>query len=374
MRRMFRDSLVIISLVGGKALSLFRYFGIGVYAILTSKILIVVLVICFGLGILQNSLGFREILIQKEQEMMIDKDLSNVDYYYDIVDVIDYGDNMAISDMIDCYQNNMKLDDVSSNILKDIENLEKLYDSDNRYFSFLYQDLFSGFTVSYNADSAIFTASAIKAPAMIYIYNMASQNKIDLNEKLVYTSKYYNSGTGVLKNSEINTVYTVEDLIQYTINDSDNIAYNMLMERFGRENIYNFWSNLGTKNIFKFNTIWGYMSANDALIYMKELYRFSKENEEYGSKLLEHFKSAKWKLISNKDGIYNTANKGGWSEKSIHDVAIVFDENPYILVVMSNLGESSYSYLFSEMSKRVGKLHEDYWKYKVELCSNIKLY
>ena len=79
-------------------------------------------------------------------------------------------------------------------------------------------------------------------------------------------------------------------------------------------------------------------------------------------------------MITGSDGTYNTANKGGWSGDAIHDVSIVFDENPYILVVMSNMGNSSYNYLFNETSKLVGHLHNDYWKYKVDICSNIKLY
>ena len=209
---------------------------------------------------------------------------------------------------------------------------------------------------------------------MIYIYELASQGKIDLNEQLTYTSNYYSGGTGVLKNKPTNTTYTVEELLQYTIYNSDNIAYRMLMDKYRRENILNFWQEKGTKEIFQENTIWGYMTANDASIYMRELYNFYLNDEIYGKALMEHFKKANWKLISDKDNIYNTANKGGWSGTTIHDVAIVFDENPYILVILSKLGEQEYYYLFNNTSKKVGILHEKYWKYKVDYCSNIKLY
>ena len=281
---------------------------------------------------------------------------------------------MAIMKLIDCYRNSFDLNNLSTDILGIMTDLEKLYVSDSRYTSFLYYDLFSGFTVRYNENASIFTASAIKASAMIYLYEMASLGNVDLNERLVYTSKYYSGGSGILKLKEYNTSYTVDELIQYTIYESDNIAYRMLMERYGRENIRNFWRNLGTKDIFELETIWGVMNANDALIYMKELYRFSRENKEYGVRLLNHFKNAKWKLITDKDGNFNTANKGGWSGSAIHDIAIVFDKNPYILIIMSNLGESNYLPLFNETSKMVGMLHEEYWKYKIELCSNINLY
>ena len=360
--------------VGKIALKCIKYLGIGVWTLLVNKVTLFVLIVCLFMGLLEVSSGFREEIISKEKEMFY-IDESSLEYYYDS-DIVytNYKDNMAITDMIKCYQSNIDLNNVPENILDNINKLNSLYASNNKYFSFVYQDLFSGFTVSYNMDGAIFTASTIKAPAIIYIYEMASKGNIDLSERLTYTREFYHGGTGVIQNKEFNTTYSIEELVQYTIYDSDNIAYKMLMNRFGQDNIYAFWKEKGTKNIFDLNTIWGYMSARDALTYMKELYKFSLEDEQYGSKLLEHFKKAKFKLVGNRNLEYNTANKSGWSGSVIHDVAIVFDENPYILAVFSNLGESSYNYLFSESSKLIGNLHHDYWKYKEELCSNIKLY
>lgn len=110
---------------------------------------------------------------------------------------------------------------------------------------------------------------------MIYLYKKASTGEIDLNEKLLYNGNFY--------------------LINYTIHDSDNIAYAMLMNRFGRKNIYNYWKEKGTKNIFMYDAIWETTSANDAVIYMEELYKFYIENDEYGNKLMEYFKNAEWK-------------------------------------------------------------------------------
>ncbi|MDD5826403.1 MAG: class A beta-lactamase-related serine hydrolase [Bacilli bacterium] len=252
--------------------------------------------------------------------------------------------------------------------------LNQLFQSNNNYFSFLYQDLYSGYTVSYNEESPIFTASTIKAPAMIYLYEEASKGKINLNEKLTYTSNFYSGGSGILQTKPVGTSYTIEQLIQYSIHDSDNIAYRMLMNHYGRKNILNYWKNLETKNIYTLDTIWGVTSAKDASIYMKEMYRFSKENNTYRKRLLQYFKGAEWKLITNKDGTFNTANKGGWSGTAIHDVAIVFEKNPYLLIIMSNTGESDYQYLFQTTSKLVGQMHEEYWKYKVQKCGSINLY
>lgn len=356
-----------------RVLKLFDYFFIG-FSFLASKKLIAILTICLFISLIQVSTGYREELLLKEQEMMYEKGNPSIRYYQDESIQVNYGDGSAISDLITCYQRNLAEGEIPEPVLGYIQTLNEIYDQDNSYFSFLYQDLFSGFTVSYNEDTPIFTASTIKAPAMIYLYEMASLGKVDLSEKLVYTSNYYSGGSGVLKTKPTGTSYTINELIEYAIHDSDNIAYRMLMERFSREAVLNFWKELGTEYIFTLDTIWGVTSAKDASIYMKELYRFSKENKEYGSKLMEYFKNAEWKLITNQNGEFITANKGGWSGTAIHDVAIVFEENPYILIIMSNTGEGNYSDLFHSTSELVGKLHEEYWKYKVNVCGKILQY
>lgn len=356
-----------------RILRVLNYFFIG-FSFLTSKKIIVILIMGLFISLLQVSTGFREELIKKEQEMFYEKGNPNLDYYNLDVQSLDLDDDIAITDMLECYQSGIDMNNIPDNIKKYMDELKNLYDEDSKYFSFLYQDIFSGFTVSYNADSPIFTASTIKAPAMIYLYEMASRGEIDLNEKLTYTSGYYNNGSGILKNNPVNTTYSIGELVQYTIHDSDNIAYSMLMNRLDRNKVLEFWKGLGTKHIFTLDTIWGVTSANDAAIYMRELYKFSRENVEYGTKLLDYFKGAEWKLIVDGEENYNTANKGGWSGVAIHDIAIVFEENPYILAIMTNMGESNYHSIFNRTSKIVSLLHQEYWKYKVDVCSKIKIY
>lgn len=309
-------------------------------------------------------------------EKTFKKQKFNVDYYYSDSNDINISKDIAASNLVGCIKNKIDLNELNSEINNNINELNNLFNESNNYFSFIYKDIYTGFTVAYNEEAPIFTASSIKAPAMIYIYEKASQGEIDLNEELIYDGSFYSDGSGVLKNKEFNTSYTVDTLINYTIHDSDNIAYAMLVNRFGRENIYNFWKEKGCKNIFMYDTIWGTASANDAAIYMEELYNFYINNNEYGNKLMEYFKNAEWKQITDKDGKYNTANKGGWADSAFHDIAIVFEENPYILAIYSNSGNnySEYKYLFNKTSTLVGNLHNNYWKYKVNECSKIKQY
>ena len=74
---------------------------------------------------------------------------------------------------------------------------------------------------------------------------------------------------------------------------------------------------------------------------MEELYKFYINNSEYGEAIMNNFINAKTKFIKGKNN-YVVANKSGWSGTAIHDVSIVFADNPYIVVALSNLGNTDY--------------------------------
>lgn len=281
---------------------------------------------------------------------------------------------MAASELINCVSSPIDMDNLPDSINTIIDEINNYYNSSYDYFAFAYKDIFTGFTVSYNANQNIFTASTIKAPKDIYLYEMASQGKIDLNEELTYTARYYNDGTGVLKNKPINSKYSIRTLLEYSTVTSDNAAHNMLMDKYGRENMLKFWNNLGTNAIFKENSNWGVINVHDALIYMSELYRFYAKDSEYGEALMNNFIKAYPTFLSGKGNV-PVANKSGWSGTAIHDVAIVFADNPYIVVALSNLGETDYyaSY-FYKANDLAYRLHEEYWKYKMNTCNSIKQY
>ena len=90
--------------------------------------------------------------------------------------------------------------------------------------------------------------------------------------------------------------------------------------------------------------------------------------------LLNIFFNAKTKFITSRNG-YKVANKSGWSGSAIHDVAIVFADNPYIVIGLSNLGNTNeYGNYFNKVSDFAYRLHTEYWKYKMNMCSNIIQY
>ena len=134
------------------------------------------------------------------------------------------------------------------------------------------------------------------------------------------------------------------------------------------------WKDKGTKVILTGNDNWGMISAHDATIYMEELYRFYLSNPEYGNELMNNFLNTKTKFIKGKND-YQVANKSGWSGYSQHDASIIFADNPYIVIALSNMGmDDTYMTHFNRVNDLAYSLHSAYWKYKMDKCSNIRIY
>ena len=282
--------------------------------------------------------------------------------------------NNAANSLVECLKSKVDINNLPKNVSNVVNKINDYYNESNNHFAFAYKDLYTGFSVTYNESQQVFTASTIKAPTDLYIYEMASLGKINLDEEMTYTSNYYNPKSGKLKFNKFNTKYSVRELLRLSTVYSDNAAHNMLEDKFGRVNMLNFWKEKGTEYIFTQNSNWGVLNAHDALIYMEELYNFYLTNEEYGGAIMENFKNASPKFIKGKND-YPVANKSGWGNTSIHDVSIIFAENPYIVVALSTLGKTNiYKSYFENANNLAYELHTEYWKYKTEYCNNIKQY
>ena len=282
-----------------------------------------------------------------------------------------YNDNnldQKIVDFSNCLHSYMSTEvKNNSDINYLVTELENYYNSDSNNFAFYYFDLNTGFSVSYNKDQKIYGASVLKAPFVIYIYKEASLNNVNLDEKMTYTKDFYTGGSGIIQNEEFGKVYSIKDLCYYAIVESDNIAYKMLASRFDINDVKDFWNKLNVNSIYENNVLFSSINATDAVKIMKYLYDFSLEND-YGKELMSVFTTAKYNFIP-KDGLI-MAHKSGWANTSIHDMTIKFDENPYILIVLSKRGEIEFQSLFDFTSEKISKIHEIFWNENVNYCLN----
>lgn len=203
--------------------------------------------------------------------------------------------------------------------------------------SLAYCDLETGFRIMLNPDTHYYSASVIKAPYMLYIYRLALAGKADPEQKLIYTEKYRREGTGVLKNMEYGTEFTVEELIGFCLEESDNSAFAMLKELFPEEGYEQFAASLGEVHAEDAKAKGGpQICCGSALAFSRAIYDFIEEKNPYSENLYTHMTNSRNAMIYGGDGS-EVVRKYGWYEGFFHDMAIVYGEKRYLLTIMTNL-------------------------------------
>ncbi len=216
-----------------------------------------------------------------------------------------------------------------------------------------YEDLHSSYTYRYNTDHTFFAASIIKAPYCMYILQLASEGKCDLTQKIAFTKDIKSDGTGIVKEQPYGTEFTVQQLIEYAICDSDNAALRMLRTIYPAEDFRQFSSSIGIQNVNAISNITGAnIDAADAATYMRAIYKFMQENETYGGMMHEYMTKTANPMFTSS---YTLVRKYGWATDAFHDTAIVEAPYPYILVFLTDHAEGTATdfAMFRNLSKTV---------------------
>jgi len=276
--------------------------------------------------------------------------------------------NNELNNFITCYQEPVNVDDFSDNLKNKFYEIESLFKSADTAISFSYEDLYSGLHISYNENKQYFSASTIKAPVVLYIYYLYINGKLDLNQRITYKPSHYVEGSGTIQYEEYGKQYTIKELTEKAIIDSDNVAYQMLASIIDTNEIKSFWQKLGSETFWPNNKIWGQISSKDGIIYMKELYKFTKEHPEISDQLLNLYFNSVCRLININDKNIKIAHKSGWNSATIHDMAIVYSSEPYVISINSLMGYKDYTTFFNKASILINEFHEIYWDEKANYC------
>lgn len=268
--------------------------------------------------------------------------------------------------------------------------------------SVYYEDLLTGYHFDYNADYVYNSASVIKAPYVLSVLKAVSADEktffetleaegkepemidtdedgvpdkvvitysdplLDLSEKVVYDKKtMIKDGSGKIKDMEDGTEFTILDFIKYTLEYSDNVAYQQLRGRFKFDKMYSLAREVKANSVLKNGNN---MTARDAGKLFKAIYNFIEEDEVYGPIMYESMRIANHRVIIPLAlSSTTTLHKYGWDEESYHDCAIVLSgDKPYILTIFSDLdvgGTEIDSYL-REVVKMINKLHKGFYSNK----------
>ncbi|MGN1409358.1 MAG: serine hydrolase [Eubacteriales bacterium] len=267
--------------------------------------------------------------------------------------------------------------------------------------SFAYYDIDSGEGITYNSAEIRYSASLIKAP---YIYAvlreieefeknkhdfdkdgnplydengeplfegnhpnydedgkiiyLEGEEKYDLSEKWVYDSAtMFTEGSGEIMEMDDGLELTWYELFDYALLYSDNIAFAQLRDRFGYSSFYKMTNELGIRGA---RTDFMNLSADDCVLFLRELYDYFETGSEYALRMKDCMtKSKHLEMICANYPSGMVAHKYGWDIDAFHDMAIVFDEHPYIIVIMTDYddgGEEPTDFI-GDVTELVKEIH-----------------
>lgn len=187
----------------------------------------------------------------------------------------------------------------------------------------------------YNQNKSYFAASTVKAGYALNLYRQVEAGNINLNDTITYKESMYYGGAGIIAQAPYGTVYTIQDLIHYSLKYSDNIAYNMLRDMDGRAWVSTYdsmissigcaSSRLGGKN-------WINTTARDMVKIMIEIYNYSLTSQ-YGKSILDDLGNSSWNYFQMSIPDKVCKAKMGYTEEVSTSVGVVYGDKPYIMCV-----------------------------------------
>jgi beta-lactamase class A len=222
--------------------------------------------------------------------------------------------------------------------------------------SIYYENLESGYRYFYNENKIYYSASIIKAPYALYLY----QQSIDMSRLHTYTENFYRPGAGVIKRMSPGSVFTGAELLEYSVVRSDNIAFRMLLSAYGTEGFTQWVADLGGETQRLRNLTGADMTVMDAAFFMRQIYDYIEAPGENNAKLKKDMLNATFPYIQTQ---YPFAHKYGLWDEAHHDMGIVYAQSPYILIIMTNKGSSepplnpNNRVIFREISEKMYEIN-----------------
>ena len=203
-------------------------------------------------------------------------------------------------------------------------------------YSVYYEDLVTGGAFGIDHNTVLTAASLNKVPVVFYLYSLASERKINLEEKIVLQeSDIQDYGTGVLRYREPGEAYTLKRLAELSFHHSDNTAIHLLTIRLGEDNIQSFVDNLGMGAT---SIAYNETSPRDMGNLFSQFYMGKLMSEPLKRELMDYLSNTEFedripRYLEEDVVVYH---KTGDHDNMVHDGGVVDDgKNPFVLIVMS---------------------------------------
>lgn len=216
------------------------------------------------------------------------------------------------------------------------------------------KDLKDGRTWTYHENDLFPSASLIKVPIMAAVFAKIKDGGATLHDRITLRRHNRVGGSGSLKWSPDGTRYSVADLLQRMIHESDNTATSMLIEHVGLgyiqrqfptfgllyTGIYQEGMSIKSGRVQNEN----YTTAREMSMLMEKIYRgelIDRSSSQLMMEILKHKKAVASRLAKSLPREWEIAHKTGLLRNACHDVAIILSpKGDYAITVLTGSNQS----------------------------------
>lgn len=231
--------------------------------------------------------------------------------------------------------------------------LTKLVEDKEGTYAIYIKDLNNQDVYQYNESERFYAASLYKTPIAVQVVRMVQKGEITFNDPMVYAWQDSSSGTGSINTNPVGTEFTVDQVLDNLLKESDNTAQNMFVRYYGYEELKKGFELADDKKFFEDNT----SSAEAQGKLYENIVISSYLNLNNRQLLLSKMSQTSFDDRINKGLAHdiNFAHKiGNWGETgSWHDCGVATKDNKNVVVcVMSRY--TSYNDFIS-VTEEVGR-------------------
>jgi len=195
-----------------------------------------------------------------------------------------------------------------------IHTLDQLLGRHGNRVSVYFQNMETGFVYRYNAERTYRSASVTKAPFAMYIFEKADRDETNLNST--------------------HRGRTQQELIRRMIMYSCNTSTFALRDLHGTTGYRQWVADLGGNPNWVAHGIMGAtLTADETAIFARAIFEYIESDAPHSGLFQQYLLNNQIPFIVSD---YPVASKTGWLHALLHDMAIVYADSPYILVILSD--------------------------------------
>jgi beta-lactamase class A len=211
-------------------------------------------------------------------------------------------------------------------------------------------DLSNGKWADVDPTNQFYPSSLGKIPIMIAYYEMAETNPSVLTQTITYTGGPDLNDTQDIKPAAAivaGQTYTIEQLIEYMIEDSDNNATQLLYDNVNQTALQNIYNDLGIPVINDVTEADAdAVTPQQISLLFRVLYNGTYLSRDYSEQALELMSHSSFTqgivagipsstVVAHKLGLVGITSGAITTEHELHDCGIVYANDPYVLCVMT---------------------------------------